>query len=251
MEIGRDGRHRLYVETPWKVFGPVYHPHGAGITAWDRDPAYFLSNTTAGILAGDHLSAEIQIQEGGKAQVITPSATKIFSMPEGSASQRIQFHLKPHARLYYHGNQLIPYRNADYRQYVDYRLEGDASLLAIEFFAPGRIAGDEAFAFRRVRVRSRVFIDDRLLLDDRIFADGGRMEDFVKPGVFPSPDRMVMGTLISCNPSLKRQRLNELPAYESVQYTMPEEHLLVGRALVNSVQEAERYFREVIQAMVG
>lgn len=249
LEIGRDGRHRSYVETPWKIFGPVYHPNDVGIKAWEKDPAYFLSNTTAGILAGDNLSAEIEVDDNVTTQIITPAATKIFSMPHGSAAQNIHFHLKPGARLYYHGNQLIPYRNADYRQSTAYRLDDNAALIAMDFFAPGRIAGEEAFAFRKVRIRTRVYVEEQLLLDDRIFVDGGKAEDFMRPGVFAARDSLVMGTLIIVAGQSMKNKLNELSIGEQVQYTMPEPNLLVGRALTKSAQEAECYFKKVIRAI--
>lgn len=249
LEVEPGGRHRSYVETPWKIFGPVYHPNDAGVKAWDNDPAYFLSNTTAGILSGDKLTAKIQINDHVKTQIITPSATKIFSMPDGFASQNIDFYLKPNARLYYHGNQLIPYRNADYQQTVNYRLYDNAFLAAMDFFAPGRIADDEAFAFRKVRIRTRVFVDDHLLLDDRIFTDGGKTENYLRPGVFPTKDRLVLGTLLMVNRTMNKIKFNELMDCEAVRFTMPDSRLLVGRALVNNVQDAERYFREAIRIM--
>ena len=46
-----------------------------------------LINPTAGVLAGDRLVVEVGLEARARARVTTQSATKLYAMPEGEASQ--------------------------------------------------------------------------------------------------------------------------------------------------------------------
>ncbi len=48
----------------------------------------FLVNSTAGILQGGRLRITIRARSGARVLLTTQSATKVFSMPTGEASQR-------------------------------------------------------------------------------------------------------------------------------------------------------------------
>lgn len=165
--VGTAGVEQAYVPAPWKLFGPLY--------AAGRPPACYLTNTTAGILAGDHLTAEFRLLPGARLQLIAPAATRVYTMGPGrSASQRLSFTVAEGAALSYWPNQLIPYAGANFTQETTFRLAPDASLVAADLVAPGRLAFGEAFAFTAVRIHTRIHVGQRLVLAEQALLHPGQ-----------------------------------------------------------------------------
>lgn len=241
-------RHRLRVEAPWKVFGPV-RGEGTCFTpeSFQDSPAFYLSNSTAGILSGDRLEAEIRIAPGASARIIVPSATKVFSMPGGGAGQKCSFHIGTGAGLFYYGNQLIPYAKADYYQDYEYRLEPEANLAVLEYFVPGRLAGGECFAFSRIKLRSRIFFDGSLVLDDRLYLEPLDLLGRNLTGVI-TPETPIIGTCYLAGP-LAESVVNNLDnSGVKAGFTSPCPGLLVGRAFGGNVQEVEAELIKVFRS---
>jgi urease accessory protein len=242
------GRHQLRIESPWKLFGPVINNEDQlKLAAFDNLPTYYLSNSTAGLLAGDRLAANVKLMPGTGAKIIAPAATKVFSMREGYATQNLQFAVGTAATLFYYGNQLIPYAQSDYTQNADYHLETGASLVVMEFLTPGRVAGGEVFAFERLRLRSRIFLNQKLILDDRLSinpnAAGGEL--IAQPGVF-NPGRLVIGTLYLAGRIVAEvTKLDALDRQPGLGFTAPDPELIVGRAIASTVQEAEKALKVI------
>jgi urease accessory protein UreH len=242
------GRHQLRIESPWKLFGPVINNEDQlKLAAFDNLPTYYLSNSTAGLLAGDHLAVNVKLMPGTGAKIIVPAATKVFSMREGCAAQNLRFAVGTAATLFYYGNQLIPYTRSNYIQNADYHLETGASLVAMEFLTPGRMAGGEVFAFERLRLRSRIFLNRNLILDDRLFvnpnATGGEL--IAQPGAL-DPGRPVIGTLYLAGRIVAEvTKLDALERQPGLGFTAPAPELIVGRAAAATVQEAEKALKMI------
>jgi Urease accessory protein UreH len=239
-------KHQLTVEAPWKIFGPLENGTPEFIPGWsDRLPSFYLTNSTAGILAGDLLEGEIRLAEKTGINLIAPAATRVFSMPGGKASQRLQFELEPESNLAYYGNQLIPYASADFEQQNDYRLDGSASLMVMEFLTPGRIGTGELFRFKQLRLRNRIFIDKRLVLDDRLYLDTGKCA-VSNPGII-TPERPIIGTVYLAGRLVERFCLDRPHQIPNLAFTMPHPNLIVGRAICASLQNAELALRKAIK----
>lgn len=244
------GRHQLRIESPWKLFGPVIDNEDSHrLDAFNDFPAYYLSNSTAGLLAGDNLEATVKLMPGTGAKIIAPAATKAFSMQEGCASQNFRFLVGSGATLFYYGNQLIPYVGANYTQFADYNLESDSSLAVMEFFTPGRVASGEAFAFEEIRLRSRIFLNKSLILDDRLYINPAsyREGSIYKPGII-EPERMVIGTLYLAGRIIaKVKKLDKIDQQPWIGFTAPHPEMIIGRAICKTVQEAEKVLKVIFE----
>jgi urease accessory protein len=242
------GRHQLRIESPWKLFGPVINNEDhLKLKVFNNLPTYYLSNSTAGLLAGDRLTVDVKLMPGTGAKIIAPAATKVFSMREGCATQNLRFTVGTDATLFYYGNQLIPYARSNYSQRADYLLESGASLVVMEFFTSGRVAGGEVFAFERLRLRSRIYLNQNLILDDRLFvnpntADGALID---QPGVL-EPGRMVIGTLyLAGRIAAEVTKLDALDRQPGLGFTAPAPGLIVGRAVAPTAQKAEKALKVI------
>jgi urease accessory protein len=238
------------MESPWKIFGPIFASDNKILKAFfPNSPSFYLTNTTAGILEGDHLSGQIDLADHACAQIMTPSATKLFTMRSEGASQNLCFHLNTGAVLFYDANQLIPYPNADFALFNDFRMEDTASLVMMDFFAPGRIAAGELFQFRRIKMRSRVFIKDDLVLDDRMMIEP-RLNRYslLSSGIIPA-EHPVLGSLYIAGKLAEMLDISKINRNSQFDITRPASQLVVGRGLGSSAQELKLLFLDCLQTI--
>ncbi|MSQ14622.1 MAG: hypothetical protein EXR50_01990 [Dehalococcoidia bacterium] len=111
----------------------------------------FLINTTAGILQGDRLRVAAHVHEGAKALLTSQSATKVYTMPEGEASQHTELVVEPGALLEYLPDPLIPFRGARFTQTSDITVHAGGVLVYSDILSPGRVAHGEALAYSAYR----------------------------------------------------------------------------------------------------
>ncbi len=118
------------------------------------DMAYvFLANPTGGLLEGDRQEISVSVGSGARAHVTTQSATKVHTMAEGRAEQRVELNVAPGGYLEYLPDPLIPFKNACLMQRVDITLEPGATLVYCDVITPGRVARGEVFQYRKISNR--------------------------------------------------------------------------------------------------
>ena len=121
------------------------------------DMAYvFLANPTGGLLQNDRHSIAVSVGAGARAHVTTQSATKVYTMTEGVAEQRVSLNVAAGGYLEYLPDPLIPYRDASLEQEVEVACEPGGALLFSDVITPGRVAMGESFRFRNISNRVTV-----------------------------------------------------------------------------------------------
>ena len=116
----------------------------------------FLANPTGGLLQNDRHRIAVSVSADARAHVTTQSATKVYTMPEGVAEQRVRLHVEPGGYLEYLPDPLIPYRDASLIQEVDITCGPGGALLFSDVITPGRVAMGESFRFRKISNRVTV-----------------------------------------------------------------------------------------------
>ncbi len=116
----------------------------------------FLANPTGGLLQNDRHCIAVSVGAGARAHVTTQSATKVYTMPEGVAEQRVRLDVAAGGYLEYLPDPLIPYRDASLEQEVEIACEPGGALLFSDVITPGRVAMGESFRFRRISNRLTV-----------------------------------------------------------------------------------------------
>jgi len=125
------------------------------------DMAYvFLANPTGGLLENDRLDIRVTLGTGAKAHVTTQSATKILTMNDSAAKQRVALNVAAGGYLEYLPDPLIPFKNASLVQCTNITVEPGAALVYGDVLTPGRVAGGEAFRYRKVSNRLTVYRED-------------------------------------------------------------------------------------------
>lgn len=119
-----------------------------------------LNNVSGGVLAGDRLALDIDIEEGASAQITTIGATRLYRHRAGvgDSEQHTNISVAEGALLEYLPDAVIPYAGARHLQRTSITLGEGAALFWWEVLAPGRQAAGEQFAFERLCVENRLRI---------------------------------------------------------------------------------------------
>ena len=148
-------------DPPWKVVRAFALPESGALV--------HLNNVSGGVLAGDRLALDVEVQAGAAAQITTTGATRLYRHRAGAADseQRASFTIGDAALLEYLPDAVIPYAGSRHVQRTKFRLGRGSMLFWWEILAPGRLAAGERFAFERLRVQTEVYAGVRpVLLED-------------------------------------------------------------------------------------
>jgi urease accessory protein len=151
--------------------------------------AVTICSPSGGVLRGDHLSIEVQVDAGARLRLETQSATRLYAMPDGSAQARSLYKVGAGAFLEHIPDPLIPYAGASFRQSSIWEVHESATLIVGEVIAAGREARGEKASYRSVETDIEARRPDgQILFTDatRLLPDGasglGFLGDFVALG---------------------------------------------------------------------
>jgi urease accessory protein len=177
--VGRDGALRLGFERrggatvlarcrcalPLQVLAPVALVDAAAVVS--------MLNPTGGVLGGDRLTVDVEVGAGAHACLTTPSATRVYRTAGEPAVQRLRVALAPGAVVEWVPDHVIPSAGAALRQSLEVEAGAEATLIAIDAFAAGRVACDEAWRFALLDSALTVRDAAGLVLHDRFVLRGG------------------------------------------------------------------------------
>lgn len=151
-----------------------------------------VASPAGGILQGDELSIDIRVGRGARLRLGTQSATRIYRMPDHGARMTVRVEVEAAGHLEFLPDPFIPYQGSRFSGEATWIVAEDASLLAWETIAPGRVARGEVLAFEAFETRVEVFRPDgRLLATDAVVLDRGL--DLRSPGLLGGS--VALGTL--------------------------------------------------------
>ncbi len=109
-------------------------------------------NISGGVLGGDMLRLEVEVESGAHAQLTSTGATRLYrSRPGAPAAQQTgTFTVREGALLEYLPDPLIPFSGSCYQQHTRIELDSDAGLFWWETVTPGRVAHGEQFAYEQL-----------------------------------------------------------------------------------------------------
>ena len=149
---GRTRLTRARTRPPLLVQQALYPDEGA------PDMAYvFLANPTGGLLENDRQHISVSVGSGARGHVTTQSATKIHTMADGVAEQRVTINVAAGGYLEYLPDPLIPFRDASLVQSAEINIETGGALVYGDVITPGRVASGESFKYRRLSSRLSVY----------------------------------------------------------------------------------------------
>jgi len=163
-----------FQQPPWRVVRAFAQVNGCSLV--------HLHNVSGGILAGDHLTLDINVGAGSAAQVTTTGATRLYRHRAESldSEQHVNIHVGEGGLLEYLPDALIPFAGSRHHQRTSVSLARGATLFAWDTLAPGRQAMGETFAFDKLRIQTELRSTARpLLLENLVLEPAKRPLDSV------------------------------------------------------------------------
>lgn len=109
-----------------------------------------LVHPPGGLVGGDRLDIDIDVQPGAHLLVTTPAATRFYRSVAGEAVQAVSAQVAAGSRLEWLPQETLAYSGCDGRNEVRLHLAPGAQLLAGEILALGLPAAEQAFAAGRL-----------------------------------------------------------------------------------------------------
>lgn len=222
----------LRVQRPFYPEGPVCH--------------LYLLHPPGGMVAGDDLSIDLNLQAGAEALVTTPAAGKFYRVESYAAPQYqgVQASVKTDAVLEWLPQETIVFNGARGELRNRFDLEAGARLIGWDIVCLGRRASGERFDAGRIQQRIEIFRDSKPVFIDRVDFEGGS-EMLHSP--WGMHGRSVSGTLFAAmaDNTIDMDRLREaLPIGREWGLTRRGE-VLLARYLGDSAEICRRGFEQL------
>jgi urease accessory protein len=145
-----------------------------------------LLNPTGGVLGGDHLVTEIELEPGTHVCLSTPSATRVYRTEGKPGIVETAIHVGEGATLEYFPDHVIPHAGSALRQSLRLEMARRSRAILVDSLASGRRAHGERWRFReldsRIEVRAGgrpVYLNRTKIVPGELRPDEpGVMEDF-------------------------------------------------------------------------
>ena len=121
-----------------------------------------LVHPPGGLVGGDRLDIDLDVQADAHLLVTTPAATRFYRSSAGAAAQHVRATVGEGARLEWLPQETLAYAGCDARNELRVRLAGNGSLLASEVLGLGLPAAGEPFTHGRLLQHLEI---EGLLLD--------------------------------------------------------------------------------------
>lgn len=193
---------------------------------------YIIANPGGGYLGGDAYRMDISVAEGASLLLTDQSATKVYRTPGDFAVQNIHFTVEDDAVFEYLPNQLILYRDADFRQHITANISEKGSLFMADIITPGWSPDGTLFSYEQARLRNEITVGDELALVDNLRinptqADFGDDKDFFMAG------RTHVATAICFDPGVDSELVSEVK-------TLVKERCAANPDMMGALSECDR-----------
>ncbi|OAH30342.1 urease accessory protein UreD [Corynebacterium stationis] len=187
---------------------------------------YTIVNPGGGYVGGDAYRIGISVAEGASALITDQSAAKVYRTPDDYVVQNIEFSLAAGAVLEYVPDQLILYRDADFRQRTVVNMHPQASLFLSDIITPGWSPDGGKFLYKQAHLLNEVHMDGEPVLLDNLrinplASDFGEVQDFFMDG------RTHVATAICFDPGITPE-LNDVLSHLITAHHSPDGSLIAA-----------------------
>ncbi|KAJ3319072.1 hypothetical protein HDV06_006691 [Boothiomyces sp. JEL0866] len=129
----------------------------------DNHQAVYILGYGGGLLAGDHVSIEVQVKESTLLSIHSQASTKVYKRTKDGqySSQNMTVDVEANAFLCLLPEPVTCFSNAAYKQSQVFNLHRDSSLLLLDWFTPGRVSRGEIYDFDYYYSENIIYIDGK------------------------------------------------------------------------------------------
>lgn len=230
----------VYSKAPFKVQRPFY-------PAADSACHSVLVHTAGGMVGGDRLSIDLNLQPHSHALVTTSAAGKVYRSEAESCHQIITINLDASALCEWVPQESILFEGAKFHQTMRVNLAPTALWMGMEFFRFGRTARGERFRLGEWRSQSEVWQQGHPLWIDRSVLSGEMSQSPTTLGT-----TTVMGTLVVLGRDFEKAAIAQI-RQDCIPELIPQGHIgisrlpqgVICRYLGSSTAEGRHYFLKI------
>lgn len=203
----------------------------------------YLLHPPGGVVGGDRLDINLELEQGSHALLTTPGATKFYLSAGETAVQQQVFNVADNAILEWLPQENIFFPGAIVKNSLRLNLQGSARAAVWEIQCLGRPVINEIFDSGSLDSHWQVYRDNKPLLIERLRVDKDKLNILSQLDSCP-----VAGTFIVSNAD--KQLIESLrdQSYSNNNGTLAMtliEDLLIVRYLGHSTEQARRWFAEI------
>jgi urease accessory protein len=131
----------------------------------------YLLHPPGGVVAGDRLAIDIEVDNGAQALITTPAAGKFYRSAGPEAKQTVHLSVAPKATLEWLPQETIVFQGAKLVSTMQIELAKDAGFIGWEVLALGRPAAGEGFTSGHIVLNWRITRAERLIYLERLQLD--------------------------------------------------------------------------------
>ena len=177
-------------------------------------------NSTAGVFAGDELKSSVCLEKDARVLFTTPSAHRIYTMPEGEARMEQKFIVAENSWLEVMPELFVPHAGCAYWQKTEIDVKKGGELFFVEMLAPGRVAHGETLEFRQIDWSLDLYYDRNLLVRENYFLKPDHASVWSLQRMFDS------AYFASCY--LVSERCREVGGFQKAVEALNSDHLFAG-----------------------
>lgn len=201
----------------------------------------YLLHPPGGVVAGDHLTIEANVENGAQALITTPAAGKFYRSGGGEARQTVNLSIAENASLEWLPQETIVYDAAKLNSAMNIDLAEQASFIGWEVLALGRPAAGEGFDFGQASLNWRISRAGKLFYWERLRLDAQAFQ--ARWGLH---GHSACGTLFACPTSTQHlAAVQRLIAEDADKGVTQIADLLICRALDNRADRLRPFFEQV------
>ena len=149
--------------SPLKILTP--RPRGRSVSAC-------LGNFGGGLVAGDEIEIEVELETGAHCYLGTQASTKVYRNPGLLPSgQTLRAKLGSQSLLALVPDPVQAFEGSLYRQHQQFHLADDSGLVLVDWLNSGRAECGERWAFARYESRNEIFVNGKRFVLDSLLLD--------------------------------------------------------------------------------
>lgn len=170
---------------------------------------YTIVNPGGGYVGGDAYRINLEIEPKASVLLTDQSAAKVYRTPDEYVVQNIDFTVGAGSVLEYIPDQMILYRDADFRQKITANVDPSGFLFMSDIITPGWSPDGGEFLYKQAMLRNEVRVDGRPVLLDNLRVNPLSAE-FHKEQDFYMGGRTHISTIICVSPDITEDVLAEV-----------------------------------------
>jgi len=205
----------------------------------------YLLHPPGGVVGGDQLTLDVEVNQSGHVLITTPAAGKFYRSDGRVAELRQSLIVKSGSALEWLPQETILFSGCEVTMKTIVQLEDDASFVGWEIICLGRPASDELFEHGRARQGFEIWRNNKPLMLDRAQLAGSDDVLFAKWGM---QNYTVSGTMmaVNVNKEMLQQVRDSMPKIQQglISATLIND-VLVCRALAHQAEHVRHAFIHV------